>query len=168
LVKADLLEFDSEMELALNKATSLGPWEPGVILTITTISTVHTKLLSNEMQVLLASNIARGLRSPVKGVAADVDGMLDGIALNLETIEALEELLTTSDWSRNSDQLLRVALQYYDEWQSASMKVIRTRVVQEISMRPHTVRFLTEKRRLVQLCPYLPRKPMLQKACSRI
>jgi hypothetical protein len=119
------------------------------------------------MRSVVAANVARGLRSPVRGIAPDIETMLDGVVPNTETINALEALLTTNDWNRNPDQLMRVALQYYPQWSVAGLDVIRTKLVSEIVSRPHTVRFLIEKNRLIQVCPYLPRKLKLQNACRQ-
>jgi hypothetical protein len=174
-VKADLLELDTEMDLALTKATSLGPWEPGVLVMVTRIATAQGQFMNSDTRTVLAANVARGLGSPVGGVAAEIEGMLGDTVLNSELnpelnpelLAALEDLLVTSDWKRNPDQLMRVALQYYPLWKSASLDVIRTHVVSEVVSRPHTVQFVISKSRLIQLCPYLPRKLKLQKICQQ-
>jgi hypothetical protein len=120
---------------------------------------------------MLGANVARGLMSPVGGVTANVLGMLEGAELNSElnseTLIALEALLVTNDWNRNPDQLMQVGLAYYNRWQPENLPLIRERLLSEIVSRPHTVRFLTEKNRLLELCPYLPRKLKFRKACQR-
>jgi hypothetical protein len=166
LVKSDLLEFDAEMDIALANATSFGPWEPGVLLIVTRIATTHSQYLSTEIRSTVAANVARGLLSPVKGVAAKIEDMLSHATPNQELVASLEDMLVTSDWNRNPDQLMRIALQYYSLWKPASLDIIRVSLVSEIVTRPHTVRFVSEKKRLLQLCPYLPRKPKFRNACQ--
>jgi small nuclear ribonucleoprotein (snRNP)-like protein len=167
LVKADLLEFDAEMNLALTKATELGPWEPSVLIIVSEIATRRNQFLGSELRIIVAANVARGLRSTEIGTAASINNMLNGVVLNIEIVRALEDLLVTKDWEHNTDQLMRVALQYYDEWRPAEAKVIRSKIVQEISNRPRTVHYLAEKNRYIQFCPYLPRSPTLRKACTQ-
>jgi hypothetical protein len=171
LVKADQLEFDAEMDLALTNAMSLGPWEPGVLVMMANMATTRGQFLTSDMRAMLGANVARGLMSPVGGVTANVLGMLEGAELNSElnseTLIALEALLVTNDWNRNPDQLMQVGLAYYNRWQPENLPLIRERLLSEIVSRPHTVRFLTEKNRLLELCPYLPRKLKFRKACQR-
>jgi hypothetical protein len=167
LVKADQLEFDAEMDLALANAMRLGPWEPGVLVMMANMATTRGQFLTSDIRAMLGANVARGLISPVSGVTANVLGMLAGAELNTETLSALEKLLATNDWNRNPDQLMQVALTYYNRWQPENLPLIRERLLSEIISRPHTVRFLSEKKRLLQLCPYLPRKPKFRNACHR-
>ena len=167
LVKADQLEFDAEMNLALTNAMSLGPWEPGVLVMMANMATTRGQFLTSDMRAMLGANVARGLISPVRGVASNVLGMLEGAELNTETLIAIEVSLVKNDWNRNPDQLMQVALTYYNRWQPENLVLIRERLLRKIVRRPHTVRFLIEKNRLIELCPYLPRKPTFRKACQR-
>jgi hypothetical protein len=155
------------MDLALTNAINLGPWEPGVLVMMANMATTRGQFLTSDMRAMLGANVARGLISPVWGGSTNVLGMLEGADLNTETLSALEKLLATNDWNRNPDQLMQVALAYYNLWQPESLALIRERLLSEIVSRPHTVRFLTEKNRLVELFPYLPRKLTFRKACQR-
>jgi hypothetical protein len=167
LVKADQLEFDAEMNLALTNAMSLGPWEPGVLVMMAGMATTRGQFLTSDMRAMRGANVARGLISPVRGVTANVLCILDGAKLNTETLSAIEALLVTNDWNRNPDQLMQVALAYYTLWPPGNLTLIRERLLIEIVSRPHTVRFLINKNRLIELCPYLPRKHTFRKACRR-
>ena len=66
LVKRDLGEFDEEMDLAIEKAVTLGPWEPEVHRMIATTGLPRFRAFSPPVRAMLAENVKRGLLSPTR------------------------------------------------------------------------------------------------------
>jgi hypothetical protein len=168
LVKADLLEFDAEMDEALTKATTFGPWEPGVHLMVATIGIDNMQFLTPTLQAVVVANVERGLQSPVRGTAADVLAVINLNEPNPVRLAALGTMLVQVDWSKNTSLWVRITVEHWGIWRAVSQSILRERLVAELIKEPALVRFLTNANVLTQVCPFLPRKPKFSSACRRL
>jgi len=168
LVKADLLEFDAEMDQALINASTLGPWEPGVQVMMTEIAMRGGQFMRPDVRAEVYTNISRGLVSPVKGTGRDVYQAMAGHSVEPQLAALLEDLLVADDWSRNTDVVVQVAIDHLALWQPATLPVIRGKIVAKLEEKPQRVRFLNSAVALAEVCPYLPRKRKFINQCKRL
>ncbi|MBV1879664.1 MAG: hypothetical protein KUG79_18620 [Pseudomonadales bacterium] len=66
LVKSRLNEIDSEFSLAIEQATTFGPWEPGVQIALSQASFLHWQQLNMADRTQIISNSVRAITSPVR------------------------------------------------------------------------------------------------------
>lgn len=67
MVKAAQMKFDDQYLLAIERSTTLGPWEPGVQVAVTDSGFKGWHLLNKEYQRLVIDNALRGVNSKSPG-----------------------------------------------------------------------------------------------------
>ena len=171
LVKADLLEFDGEMAQSLQYSAAYGPYEPGVLTIVAGLGLRNEAWLTPAMAEVVNGTIQRGLISRAGGTAQQVFGLLanhsPGTPLNPALRASLEDQLGSNDWARNTDQWVNLALEHWDEWSSLSLPAIRVRLLEKITDQPRRLRRVSNTVHLLDICPYLPRKPEILLICTR-
>ena len=171
LVKADLLEFDGEMAQSLQYSAAYGPYEPGVLTIVAGLGLRNEAWLTPAMAEVVNGTIQRGLISRAGGTAQQVFGLLanhsPGTPLNPALRASLEDQLGSNDWARNTDQWVNLALEHWDEWSSLSLPAIRVRLLEKVTDQPRRLRRVSNTVHLLDICPYLPRKPEVLLICTR-
>ena len=171
LVKADLLEFDGEMAESLQYSAAYGPYEPGVLTIVAGLGLRNEAWLTPAMAEVVNGTIQRGLISRAGGTAQQVFGLLanhsPGTPLNPALRASLEDQLGSNDWARNTDQWVNLALEHWDEWSSLSLPAIRVRLLEKITDQPRRLQRVSNTVHLLDICPYLPRKPEILLICTR-
>ena len=171
LVKADLLEFDGEMAQSLQYSAAYGPYEPGVLTIVAGLGLRNEAWLTPAMAEVVNGTIQRGLISRAGGTAQQVFGLLanhsPGTPLNPALRASLEDQLGSNDWARNTDQWVNLALEHWDEWSSLSLPAIRVRLLEKVTDQPRRLRRVSNTVHLLDICPYLPRKPEILLICTR-
>jgi len=166
LVKADLLEFDAELDQSLVNATVYGPYEPAVLEIVAGIGLQHERFLTPTVLEVVYGNIARGLTSPSGGTARNIFALLANQPLSAGLIPHLEARLLANDWAKHTDLWVRLALSHWEQWSTAGRQRIRITLNDKLVDNPGRMRMVRETDQLLDICPYLPRKPKLMSACK--
>jgi len=167
LVKADLLEFDAEMDQSLMQAAAYGPYEPGVLELVSSIGLQYEAYLMPNVLATVYGNIARGLTSPVGRTARSVFGLLEQHSVSAGLIPHLQAVLVATRWNSNADFWFRLALKHWDRWSEEGLPGLRVKLIEKIIENPNRLNLISDVDQLLYICPYLPRKPKFMLVCNR-
>lgn len=172
LLKRDLGEFDAEMDEAIEKAVSYGPWEPNVHRAITSVGLSSWYRFGADTRVLIASNVARGLLSPVGGASRRVFAIVQRhpSALTGEMLVKLKQIMLEEEWTGpRQPAFAEFTFMLWSRWPAAARWQLLDRFIAQVRAvrNPNRLINLAEKyKKLPLICPQLPRTDRFKRFCS--